>query len=169
MKWLSRNPQYEKVEAADSTDDLPQTRLPPRSRRTIFSHLNAIFFLANLFILATLLWTARQLNSPKYLLQKTNTFTPLLDRFDFSFHKTKNNASLFNSPYSIYKDDPSPSVDAAWEAIAETPVLAISREDIVRMGKDPDYTVAIPEEFGKSAGQPFARRRRKNLMNRGPD
>ncbi|OAG07619.1 uncharacterized protein CC84DRAFT_1090023 [Paraphaeosphaeria sporulosa] len=106
--------------------------------------------------LSSLVWTARHISSPNYLLKKTNTYTPLLDRFDISFVKTKNNASLFNTPYSIYKDDPSPSVDAAWEEIADTPVLAISREDVVTMGKDPDYVVGIPEEFGHGPGKYFA-------------
>lgn len=74
---------------------------------------------------------------------------PLLDRFEFTFQKVKNNASLFNHPYSIYKDDPSPEVDAAWEDIADTPVLVIDREDVLKIGKDPEYAVAVPEEFGK--------------------
>lgn len=67
-----------------------------------------------------------------------------------SFIKTKNNASLYNTPYGIYKDNPSPRVDAAWEEFADTPVLVISREDVLRMGKDPDY-VGILEEPGKTS------------------
>ncbi|KAF2441649.1 hypothetical protein P171DRAFT_434299, partial [Karstenula rhodostoma CBS 690.94] len=149
MKWLSRFPKYEQVAAADSTEDLSHTTPPSRARRNVTSHLNALFFLFNLIFLSTLLWTAHHTTSPNYLLKKTNTYTPLLDRFPISFVKTKNNASLFNTPYSIYKDDPSPAVDAAWEEIADTPVLAISREDVVKLGKDPDYVVGIPEEFGK--------------------
>jgi hypothetical protein len=134
----------------DSTDSLSQST-PPQHPRTLLCHLNAVFLLGNLVFLSVLLWTAHHINSPSYLLKKTNTYTPLLERFDINFVKTKNNASLFNTPYSIYKDAPSPAVDAAWDAIAETPVLAISREDVVRMGKDPDYVVGIPEEFGKAA------------------
>ncbi|KAL5378754.1 hypothetical protein DPSP01_008976 [Paraphaeosphaeria sporulosa] len=151
MGWLSRNPRYGKVAAADSTDELSQATPPPRARTTLLSHLNSLFLIANFMFLSSLVWTARHISSPNYLLKKTNTYTPLLDRFDISFVKTKNNASLFNTPYSIYKDDPSPSVDAAWEEIADTPVLAISREDVVTMGKDPDYVVGIPEEFGETA------------------
>lgn len=150
MSWIGRNPRYEKVAAADSTDELARTTPQPRARFGV-SHLNSIFLFANIVFLLILLWTTQHINSPNYLLKKTNTFTPLLDRFDISFVKTKNNASFYNTPCSIYKDDPSPEVDAAWEAIAETPVLAISREDVIRMGKDPDYVVGIPEEFGKAA------------------
>ncbi|KAF1975999.1 hypothetical protein BU23DRAFT_436386, partial [Bimuria novae-zelandiae CBS 107.79] len=125
-------------------------------RRNITSYLNLLFFLTNLTFLSTLLWTAHLTTSPNTLLKKTNTYTPLLDRYNFSFNRVKNNASLFNTPYSIYKDAPSPAVDAAWDAIADTPVLAISRSDVVKMGKEPEYVVRVPEAFGYGANKYFA-------------
>ncbi|KAJ4299925.1 hypothetical protein N0V90_005172 [Kalmusia sp. IMI 367209] len=58
------------------------------------------------------------------------------------------NGSLFNDPYSIYRADPSPSVDAAWDRIAYSPIHAISHTDILAMGKDPAYSVRFPEHWG---------------------
>lgn len=75
---------------------------------------------------------------------------PLLEEFQFSFHQDNQEyASIFNDPFTIYKADPSPEVDAAWETISETPLLALSREQIIKLGKDPEYAVRIPKEFGK--------------------
>lgn len=151
---------YEKVAGTDSTDDLSQHHRVPsftqRCRRNIISHLNLIFFCINVVFLFALTWTFHRIDSPNYLLKKTNTYTPLLDRFDFSFQHVVNNASLFNTPYSIYKDDPSPAVDDAWEEIADTPVLVISQSDIVKMGKDPEYAVRVPQSFGYGPDKYFA-------------
>jgi hypothetical protein len=41
------------------------------------------------------LWTARHIDTPNYPPRKINTYTPLLERFDVFFVKTKNNVSLF--------------------------------------------------------------------------
>lgn len=159
MGWYKRAPRYEKIVAADSTDDLSQHgALPPpqRSRGTILSHLNQLFLVLNIVLASALIWTIHHLDSPNYLLKKVNTYTPLLSRFDFSFQQVKNNASLFNAPYSIYKADPSPAVDAAWDDIADTPVLAISESDVLKIGKDPNYAVRIPQSFGYGPDKFFA-------------
>ena len=159
MKWLKRAPRYEKIAATDSIDDLSQHRSPSlaqRFRGTTIYHLNILFLVINIILASALIWTIHHLDSPNYLLKKVNTHTPLLDRYDFSFHRVRNNASLFNDPYSIYKADPSPAVDDAWDDIADTPVLAISESDVIKMGKDPEYAVRIPPSFGYGPDKFFA-------------
>lgn len=63
------------------------------------------------------------------------------------------NATLpLESLHSKYRGSPSPEVDAAWEHITTTHLFPLSREEVIKMGKDPDYTVLMPEEFGFGAG-----------------
>ncbi|KZM28729.1 hypothetical protein ST47_g136 [Ascochyta rabiei] len=111
-------------------------------------HFNLAFFTFNGIFLSAMLWSSYRPTSPNRLLKQVNSYTPLLDAYDLAFHTRTPNASLYNVPYSIYKDNPSPAVDAAWEKIADTPILVISRADVIRMGKDPEYAVQVPLDFG---------------------
>ena len=140
---------YEKIALSDSSEHLPPAPSSTRSIRSkLLAHSNLAFLIFNILCFSALLWTTHQSQIPNVALERVNSYIPILDRYDFPFHTRMLNASLFNIPYSIYKDDPSPAVDAAWEDIADTPVLVISKDDVVRMGKDPEYAVGVPVEFG---------------------
>jgi hypothetical protein len=67
-------------------------------------------------------------------------------------------APFFNSPYSIYRGAPSPEVDAAWEAIEYPAQMHFSRNEIIKMGKDPQAAAKLPEEWGPylHPGAPFS-------------
>ena len=58
--------------------------------------------------------------------------------------------TLFNdySPPVIYRQEPSPEVDKAWEAISQIEYFGVTAHDIRRAGKDPDTAVEIPSEWG---------------------
>lgn len=63
------------------------------------------------------------------------------------------NATLpLEAVHSKFRGPPGPELDKAWEDIARTHLFPLSREELIRMGKDPDYTVLMPEEFGFGAG-----------------
>ncbi|RFU34064.1 hypothetical protein B7463_g2296, partial [Scytalidium lignicola] len=47
---------------------------------------------------------------------------------------------------SIFRELPSPEVDAAWAAITRMGVTAVTKSDIVRAGKDPAYVVKHPKD-----------------------
>lgn len=91
---------------------------------------------------------------------------PLLDQSAFTFENRTPNASFFNNAHSIYKAHPSPQVDEALEYIADTPVLVITRDDIKKMVKDPDYAVELPEDFGRSSSpfMPFSKSNRHRKL-----
>jgi hypothetical protein len=57
---------------------------------------------------------------------------------------------LFNdySPPVIYRQDPSPAVDEAWEKIAKLDYFGVTAEDIHKMGKDAETAVVVPEDWG---------------------
>lgn len=72
----------------------------------------------------------------------------MFDYFKLKMREHTYEAPFFNSPYSIYRGPPSPEVDAAWEAIEYPAMMHFSREEIIRLGKDPDATAKLPKEWG---------------------
>lgn len=53
-----------------------------------------------------------------------------------------------SNPDHIYRLPPSEAVDDAWDRISDIPMFALSREDIIKIQKDPDISVLAPEEWG---------------------
>jgi hypothetical protein len=49
---------------------------------------------------------------------------------------------------SIYRQSPSPEVDAAWARIQTRDPIAISRESVIAMGTDPEDAAKFPESLG---------------------
>ena len=77
------------------------------------------------------------------------TTAPVLDSLDISLLTWKINGSIQNtSPPSIYRQDPSPEVDAAWARITNLAPIAISRSDVLKLGRDPSRLSKFPESFG---------------------
>ncbi len=60
-------------------------------------------------------------------------------------------------PPSIYRQDPSPEVDAAWERISRFEYQMISSNDVRLLGKDPRTTVKAPESWGYGPDAHIAR------------
>jgi hypothetical protein len=62
---------------------------------------------------------------------------------------TKMNASVAEpDPMPIYRQPPSDEVDAAWSRLANIRPIAITREDVLRLGKDPKQASKWPQSFG---------------------
>ncbi|OKL62642.1 hypothetical protein UA08_01389 [Talaromyces atroroseus] len=74
---------------------------------------------------------------------------PLLEQIDIPLVVKKMNATLLDT--SIWRQPPSPEVDAAWNRIQTREAVVISREDVLAMGKDPADAVKWPESFGFGA------------------
>ncbi|RFU25441.1 hypothetical protein B7463_g10897, partial [Scytalidium lignicola] len=53
-----------------------------------------------------------------------------------------------SSPRSIFRQDPSEEVDAAWERATDINAIIISSDDVRRLGKDPSTAVKAPESWG---------------------
>jgi hypothetical protein len=51
---------------------------------------------------------------------------------------------------SIYIQDPSPEVDAAWNHIAadSSPIITVNSNQAIRLGRDPNIIVKAPEDWG---------------------
>ncbi|KAH8671580.1 hypothetical protein BX600DRAFT_510245 [Xylariales sp. PMI_506] len=49
---------------------------------------------------------------------------------------------------SIYRQDPSPEVDAAWDRIADLGVIPLTRDQVKGLGKDPSTVLTAPADWG---------------------
>ncbi|KAK0510644.1 hypothetical protein JMJ35_007076 [Cladonia borealis] len=83
--------------------------------------------------------------STKYHLKATSNHSPAFDALDMRLQSTVFNGSLFSLNTSgIFRQHPSPEVDAAWESITRVPNFLVDREDIEKVGKDPSLVVKAP-------------------------
>lgn len=53
-----------------------------------------------------------------------------------------------SNPEHIYRMRPSPEVDAAWDKITDIGMFPISKQDIIKMQKDPDVSIIPPKSWG---------------------
>jgi hypothetical protein len=52
---------------------------------------------------------------------------------------------------TIYRDPPSPEVDAAWSRLIPEHIWSVSHSDILKMRKDPEVVAKLPPEYGDNA------------------
>lgn len=74
---------------------------------------------------------------------------PIFDHLDITLKTTKMNATLLEpKPPTIFRQPPSPEVDAAWHRIANVRPIALTREYVLKVGKDPAQVSKWPGSFG---------------------
>jgi hypothetical protein len=58
------------------------------------------------------------------------------------------NATLVDRQHSIWRQEPSDEVDQAWLVVEDPRPFALSRDEVIGLGQDPDKAVKWPENFG---------------------
>ncbi|KAL6895163.1 hypothetical protein HDV57DRAFT_42 [Trichoderma longibrachiatum] len=86
---------------------------------------------------------------------------PLLDRTTVKLETRWMKAALLNRHNpggpSIFVEPPSPEVDQAWQALYEGDrFFLIEEHEVRRMGKDPEYAVQAPEQWGMGSNKYLA-------------
>ncbi|KAJ8133445.1 hypothetical protein O1611_g176 [Lasiodiplodia mahajangana] len=74
-------------------------------------------------------------------------YSPVLNHIDLPFSPKQVSAQRYHNQ-SIYVDQPSPEVDAAWDRIQEAMIWGISKDDMRRVGKDPGKSVKYDPAWG---------------------
>ncbi|KAH6613837.1 hypothetical protein C7974DRAFT_437225 [Boeremia exigua] len=83
--------------------------------------------------------------------------SPIFDRLDINMITKRMNATLLPSANDeIFRNEPGPEVDQAWRRISNERPIAITREEVIAIGKDPEKAVRFPENFG--LGEAYAGR-----------
>ncbi|KAK2041679.1 hypothetical protein LZ31DRAFT_597018 [Colletotrichum somersetense] len=99
-------------------------------------------------LLASTIATPSQ-RSRNWFLKQTSRPSPILEAIDIPlFDKQLDATLLLNEPVSIYRQDPSPEVDLAWEKLGDLRLIPLSRKDVESLGKDPNDAVKFPSEWG---------------------
>ncbi|CEJ86531.1 hypothetical protein VHEMI04131 [[Torrubiella] hemipterigena] len=82
-----------------------------------------------------------------------SSYSPILDRFDLMLRSQAFNGALRDN-LSIWRQPPSPAVDAAWDYISgeEFQVITVSASDVLLSGKDPSTTIQAPASWGDGPG-----------------
>ena len=70
------------------------------------------------------------------------------ERVALSYRTQQVNGTLLNTHNSIYRQPPSPEVDAAWERLGNIDATSISSADVLALGKDVSKVAKYPDDFG---------------------
>ena len=72
----------------------------------------------------------------------------MLDDIEIPTYTTRINATVFSPPDpSIARQEPGPENDAAWEEYERALTHVITREDVIKLGKNPEVAARFDEEF----------------------
>ncbi|KAI5927174.1 hypothetical protein F4810DRAFT_652682 [Camillea tinctor] len=82
-------------------------------------------------------------------IKKTSAYSPLLDQVDFNVHFERFNGRIHDNT-TIYRMDPSPEVDAAWDRLSAEgfEIITVGEEDVILTGKTPGLSVKAPSSWG---------------------
>ncbi|WQF82420.1 Putative mycotoxin biosynthesis protein UstYa [Colletotrichum destructivum] len=125
------------------------------SKRQRNSLLKDIALLCSMFLSVVLLGALiTDKPSLQQCIKSTSAYSPLLDRYhvDLSPRLSTNSSLEPGATPSIYRQPPSPEVDAAWSRVTSTHLFPLRRDEVIKMGKDPDFVALMPEEFGFGEG-----------------
>src|SRR6187549_3157959 len=62
---------------------------------------------------------------------------------------TRMDATLLTpEPAPFHRQPPSPEVDAEWERITNVRPIALTRDEVIKLGKNPEQASKWPESFG---------------------
>ncbi|KAF7956499.1 hypothetical protein EAE96_003837 [Botrytis aclada] len=114
--------------------------------------LNGLFFCLSLYLFTAAMLNWKQVPGGRELnwaLKQVSEKSPILDAIDIPLSTWRLNGTfLERENESIYRQPPSPEVDAAWARIETQNPIPLSRQDLLNQGKNPDLYAKFPESFG---------------------
>ncbi|KAJ5266887.1 hypothetical protein N7478_009695 [Penicillium angulare] len=81
-------------------------------------------------------------------LRPTSWWSPILDDIEIPKHTTMLNGTLFALPeVSIAREEPGPENDEAWHKFEKVLTHVVTREQIIKLGKDPETVARFNDEY----------------------
>ncbi|ATY66311.1 hypothetical protein A9K55_001983 [Cordyceps militaris] len=122
--------------------------LDSSSRRLIL--FNVVLFIVSLccLVLSTLVVTLRSPISGRGILKQTTFYSPPIDSLAPSWFVNQVVTHHLSSNESIFRQDPSPEVDAAWNRVSDLGVIGLTKEQLLHLGKDPTTSTKAPSSWG---------------------
>ncbi|UJO20673.1 hypothetical protein CLAFUW4_12641 [Fulvia fulva] len=153
---------YERVALHEASDIVEEERLSRTIRKPylwpVITYLNLGLFAISMGVL----WFSRDKltghnNAVNDLLALTSTPSPIFHKVRIGLGEKRMNATLLPTPHDeVYRGLPSAEVDLAWDRIANTQPIALTKEEMATAGLDPSTIVKYPESFG--LGEAYAAR-----------
>ncbi|GLB07147.1 hypothetical protein AtubIFM57258_002470 [Aspergillus tubingensis] len=138
--------------------------------RRLLDPVRLLWLNLGFFLISSLMFTLSLSPSPplykergedtqrNYCLQQVSMPSPILDEVDIRVAPQRMDATLLNrDPPTIYRQEPSIEIDRAWAALYDTRPIALTRSQVLAMGKDPAEAVRIPPSWGRGNDSYFGR------------
>ncbi|KAH8655477.1 tat pathway signal sequence [Xylariales sp. PMI_506] len=138
----------------DVVEEVKRAYTRPRRNRHIWAWLvivvNIMLFITSAIcgISAYRLKRSLRDNTDNAILRMVDWYSPVHDQVQINIIDTKINGTLLDLDKSIFRQPPSPEVDAAWERVGSLMPHVISTEDVLKLGKDPEKVARWSEDWG---------------------
>ncbi|KAH8817056.1 hypothetical protein F5884DRAFT_242765 [Xylogone sp. PMI_703] len=126
-------------------DYLQPGRSPWPTRLTL---INASICAVSLFCFVSSLILSIKSPSGSDTLRQTTFYSTVLEDLKPTWAPNAFKSHPLSSSKSIFRQDPSEEVDAAWNRVTDMNAFIISSEDVRRLGKDPSLALKAPESWG---------------------
>ncbi|OAA60805.1 hypothetical protein ISF_05844 [Cordyceps fumosorosea ARSEF 2679] len=151
LATLSYTRLADKDAASEEQESLVQRSQDNSSKPArIFLMLNILLLFTSLGCLAVsvLLVSAEQPIDGTRLLREKTFYSPPLDTLTPDWTVSNTVTEPLNSDGAVFRQDPSPRVDAAWGKFADMGVIGLTAAQVAALGKDPALTVKAPPDWG---------------------
>ncbi|PKY04377.1 hypothetical protein P168DRAFT_236385 [Aspergillus campestris IBT 28561] len=82
------------------------------------------------------------------VLRPISWWSPILDQIEIPRYSTQLNGTLFSKPnVSMAREEPGPANDAKWVEFEDILTHVVSREEILKLGKDPDTVARFDNKY----------------------
>ncbi|KAI0546783.1 hypothetical protein F4679DRAFT_598439 [Xylaria curta] len=111
---------------------------------------NTLLFIVSACLLGSAFYVARSHSAPDCeteLSRHTSFFSPALDTVMPQWGPQLHAQHPLESNESIWRQSPSDAVDQAWGRITDVAMLEITRDQVLKLGKDPTSSVRTPPEW----------------------
>lgn len=171
--WFSKSQKYHALEDQESkplqqdnssSESLQQSQpttakddfIPPQHYRYIIplTIINIILVFISLTLFLT--WFLNAPHGRNALLKATSYYSPILDKLDIKTSTKMMNATLYPGLNPSYaRQRPNPEADAWWDELELLRTIPISREDVIKLGKDPEIVAKFEDRYWGLGGDAY--------------
>ncbi|KAJ6018703.1 hypothetical protein N7522_000770 [Penicillium canescens] len=142
------NDEEDRIESKELLKKRTLARKPAHSTAWIFLTItNVVILSINIFLVFSgkRSFSSDQRNA---ILRPVSWWSPILDDIEIPGYETTLNGTLFPLPeISIARQEPSAENDAAWHQYEKVLTHVVTREQIIKLGKDPEKVARFDDEY----------------------
>ncbi|OLN92257.1 hypothetical protein CCHL11_01310 [Colletotrichum chlorophyti] len=116
-------------------------------------------FMASLLLFATgiasLVFSWQHARGINAQLKELSMHSPLLNKVEIPLVERMSTAQYGMGGNGIWRKEPGPEVDEAWERVAAEYVFPVTKADIIAMRKDPSVAVEMPEKYDEDGEKTY--------------